>query len=133
MERNLNTLLQDRVFHHFYQISQIPRGSGNEEAVAKYVESFAKESSLEVIRDSANNVFIKKPASKGYENAPAVLLQGHTDMVCEKNEETVHDFLTDPIKLVLDGDTLTADGTTLGADDGVAVAMMLGRAGGGRR
>ncbi len=123
--RILENLSPERVFYYFEEISNIPRGSGNEEAAAKYIEDFAKMHGLAVTRDGANNVFIKKSASAGYEDAPAVLLQGHTDMVCEKNEDTVHDFLCDPIKLVLDGDTITADGTTLGADDGVAVAMML--------
>lgn len=115
----------ERVFYYFEELSAIPRGSGNEEAAAKFVESFAKERSLDVVRDGNNNVFIKKSASAGYEAAPAVLLQGHLDMVCEKNSGTVHDFLRDGIKLVLDGDTLSADGTTLGADDGVAVAIMM--------
>lgn len=123
--RILENISPSRVFFYFEKISQIPRGSGNEEAVAKYIESFAQSCGLEVIRDTSNNVFIKKKAAAGYENAPTVLLQGHTDMVCEKNADTVHDFLSDPIKLILEGDTLTADGTTLGADDGVAVAMMM--------
>ncbi len=123
--RILENIAPERVFYYFEEISGIPRGSGNEEAAAKYVENFAKSHGLEVMRDQSNNVFIKKKASKGYEDAPTVLLQGHTDMVCEKNEDTVHDFLKDPIKLILDGDTVTADGTTLGADDGVAVAMIL--------
>lgn len=118
-------LKPERVFFFFEEISKIPRGSGNEEAVAKYIESFAKELSLEVIRDGVNNVFVRKPAHSGFENAPVVLLQGHTDMVCEKNAGTVHDFEKDPIKLCLEGDILSADGTTLGADDGVAVAMMM--------
>lgn len=123
--RILENLSPERVFYYFEELSAIPRGSGNEEAAAKFVETFAKEHSLEVTRDSANNVFIKKAASKGCEGAPAVLLQGHLDMVCEKNSDVVHDFLRDGIKLVLDGDMITADGTTLGADDGVAVATMM--------
>lgn len=123
--RILENLEPSRVFYYFEEISRIPRGSGNEEEVAKYIESFAKERGLYVLRDKMSNVFIKKEASKGCEAFPSVLLQGHTDMVCEKNSDTVHDFLNDPIKLVLDGDRISADGTTLGADDGIAVAMML--------
>lgn len=123
--RVLENISPERVFFYFEEISRIPRGSGNEEAIAVYIENFAKEKGLFAVRDNNNNVFVKMPASAGYEKAPAVLLQGHTDMVCEKNEDTSFDFLSDPIKLVLDGDILSADGTTLGADDGVAVAMML--------
>lgn len=123
--RILENLEPSRVFYYFEEISRIPRGSGNEEAVAKYIENFAKERDLYVLRDKNNNVFIKKEASSGCKDFPKVLLQGHTDMVCEKNSDTVHDFLSDPIKLILDGDRISADGTTLGADDGIAVAMML--------
>ncbi len=125
----MNYVLKDREpqapLHFFEEISQIPRGSGNEEAIASYIENWAKERNLYVDRDECNNLFIKKPATPGYENAAPVLLQGHTDMVCEKNSDTVHDFEKDPIKLVVDGDYLKADGTTLGADDGVAVSYIM--------
>ncbi len=114
-----------RLFEIFEEISSIPRGSGNEKEIADYICSFAKDLGLFCLRDQNNNVFVRKNAGKGYENAPAFLLQGHTDMVCEKNAVTVHDFATDPIKLYVDGGFLKAKGTTLGADDGVAVAMML--------
>ena len=123
--RILSGIEPERVFYYFEELSAIPRGSGNEEAAAKFVESFAKDHGLDVIRDEANNVFIRKGATTGHDGAPAVLLQGHLDMVCEKNEGTDHDFLRDGIKLILDGDTVSADGTTLGADDGVAVAIMM--------
>lgn len=109
----------------FEKLCSIPHGSGNEEAISKYIYDFAKERGLWAYRDSANNVYIKKPASKGYENAPSVLIQGHMDMVCEKEEGVEHNFLTDPLKLVYDGDWLKAEGTTLGGDDGVAVAYAL--------
>lgn len=128
IEQNLAlaaTLQPARVMQYFAEISNIPRGSGNEAGVADYLVSFAKARSLECYRDEANNVLIKKAATAGRENAPAILLQGHTDMVCEKNGDTVHDFLTDPIRLRLDGDRLRADGTTLGGDNGIAVAYML--------
>ena len=125
----MNYILKDRepkaALHFFEDISQIPRGSGNEDAIAKYLENWAKERNLEVSRDDHNNVFIKKPATPGYENAAPVLLQGHTDMVCEKNSDVDHDFEKDPIKLVVNGDYLKADGTTLGADDGVAVCYIM--------
>ncbi len=123
--RILKNIEPERVFYYFEELSAIPRGSGNEEAAARFVESFAKEKGLVAVRDKNNNVFVKKPAKAGYEASPAVLLQGHLDMVCEKNGNVVHDFERDGIKLILDGDTITADGTTLGADDGVAVAIMM--------
>lgn len=113
------------VLRYFSAISAIPRGSGNEEAVARYVEDFAKSHGLFCVRDNWNNVYVRRPASVGYENAPAVVLQGHLDMVCEANANVTHDFTTDPIRFVLEGDILHADGTTLGADNGVAVAIML--------
>ena len=113
----------DNVLKFFEAINQIPRGSGNEKGVSDYIVSFAKERGLWVHQDSANNVIIKKGATKGYENAPTVVIQGHMDMVCVKNPDVVHDFLKDPIKMIYEGDYLRADGTTLGADDGIAVAM----------
>lgn len=120
-----NHLNPKEVFYYFEEISRIPRGSGNEQAVAEYVEAFAKARGLFVIRDKNNNVFVRRPASHGRENSPAVVLQGHLDMVCEANSNVVHDFTKDPIQLLLDGDILRANGTTLGADNGVAVAIML--------
>jgi len=113
------------VFKYFSQISKIPRGSGNEKGISDYLVSEAKKLGLEVIQDKALNVIIKKPGTKGYENSPGVILQGHMDMVCEKNKDTVHDFTKDEIKLRVDGDYLYATGTTLGADNGIAVAMGL--------
>lgn len=114
-----------RVFHYFEAISAIPRGSGNTKAVSDYCVRFAKEHGLEVTQDALNNVIIKKKASAGYENHAAVILQGHLDMVCEKEAGLDFDFLRDGLRLRLDGDLLSAEGTTLGADDGIAVAMIL--------
>jgi dipeptidase D len=114
-----------KVFRFFEEISRIPRGSGNEKAVSDYLVSFARSKGLEVIQDAALNVIIKKPGTPGYENAPAVIVQGHMDMVCDKNKATIHDFEKDPIKLKIEGDMLYADGTTLGADDGIAAAYGL--------
>ncbi len=113
------------VFRYFEEISAIPRGSGNEKQISDYLVRFARAHGLEVIQDKALNVIIKKPASPGYENAPTVILQGHMDMVCEKNKGTVHDFTKDPIKLRIVEDMLYAQGTTLGADDGIALAYVL--------
>jgi dipeptidase D len=112
-------------FHFFEEIAAIPRPSGREQEIADYLCAFAREHALFVYRDAANNVLIKKPATKGRENEPALLLQAHTDMVAEKNEDVLHDFTRDPIRLVREGNILHADGTTLGADDGSGVAVML--------
>ena len=112
-------------FRYFEEISAIPRESYHEEKIADYLVNFAKARGLECYRDEAHNVFIKKPATKGQENRPPILFQGHTDMVCEKDGGVKHDFFNDPLELYIDGKFLRACGTTLGADDGVAVAMML--------
>ena len=110
---------------YFEDISAIPRGSNNEAGIADFIVSKASELGLYSRRDKANNVVVKKPATKGFENCEPVLFQAHIDMVCEKNSDTVHDFTKDGLKLQLDGDILTAKGTTLGADDGKGVAYML--------
>ena len=114
-----------KVFSYFKQLSDIPRGSGNEAAAARFVARTAENLGCSAVIDEANNVFVTAPASAGYEDHAPIMLQGHLDMVCEANRDTVHDFMTDPIKLVLNSDILSADGTTLGADNGVAVAIML--------
>ena len=110
---------------YFEEISAIPRGSGNEKQISDHMVEFAKKLGLEVHQDKAYNIYIKKPASPGYENAPTVVMQGHMDMVCEKNNDTEHDFLTEGIKLITEGDWMRADGTTLGGDDGAAIAMQM--------
>lgn len=125
MEYIVKGFKPENLFRYFEEICAIPHGSGDERRIAEYIENFARERGLYVIRDSVNNVFVRKNATEKYKNAAPILLQGHTDMVCEKNSDTVHDFLTDPLKLRLEGNFLTADGTTLGGDDGIAVAMML--------
>ncbi len=123
--RVLEGLKPDKVFYYFEEISQIPRGSGNEKQISDYLLNLAKSKGWEVIQDEHLNIIIKKPASKGYENAPVVMLQGHMDMVCEKNEGVLHDFEKDPIKLrIIDGNIYGTD-TTLGADNGIAVAYCL--------
>ena len=114
------------VFRFFEEISAVPRPSYHEEKIADYLVEFAKARGLFYVRDSLHNVLIKAPATKGCENLPPLLFQGHTDMVCEKNANVEHDFLKDPLKLYLDETGfLRARGTTLGADNGIAVAMML--------
>lgn len=123
--RALVNVEPDEVFQYFEEISNIPRGSGDERRISDYLVSFAKEHKLEVIQDKALNVIIKKPGTKGYEESPGVVIQGHMDMVCEKRPDVTHDFLTDPIQLKIVEDMIYADGTTLGADDGIAVAMGL--------
>ncbi len=114
-----------KLMRYFEEISAIPRGSYHEEGIAAYLVDFAKARGLRVHTDSARNVLIDLPATEGYEHEPALLLQGHTDMVCEKNEGVDHDFLKDPLKLYVKDGWIRAEGTTLGADNGVAVAAML--------
>ena len=114
------------VFDFFREISDIPRGSGNEKGIAEHLVSFAEKRGLYCVKDDANNVFIRKGATSAELSSKApVVLQGHTDMVCEADAEVVHDFLRDPIEFIRNGDLLTASGTTLGADNGVAVAIMM--------
>ena len=113
------------VFKYFEKMSDIPRGSGNEKEISDYLVSFAKEHKLEYIQDSALNVIISKKATAGYEKSPIIVLQGHMDMVCEKNADVKHDFMKDPLKLRIVDDMVMATGTTLGADNGIAVAMGL--------
>lgn len=124
-ERVLKGFEPEPLFAFFEDICAIPHGSSNEEKIADYICDFAKQRGLEYYRDSIHNVLIKKEGSAGFENAPPVLLQGHTDMVCEKNSDTIHDFEAEGLKLKVDSGWLYAEGTTLGADDGTAVAAML--------
>lgn len=121
----LDQLNPKEVFAYFETICGIPHGSGNTSAIVDYCVRFAEERGLSWYRDTANNLVIRKPASPGYENSETIILQGHTDMVCEKNPDVDFDFTKDGIKLIVDGDTLRADGTTLGGDNGIAVAMCL--------
>jgi dipeptidase D len=113
------------VWKYFAEIARIPRCSKHEERMTRYVLDTAKRLGLEATADAVGNVVVRKPASPGRERAPMVCLQGHLDMVCEKNKDTKHDFAKDPIELVRTGDVLMANGTTLGADNGIAVATNL--------
>lgn len=125
MDNSLTDLEPARLWKHFLALAKIPRGSGNEAAAAQYCAEAAGAMGHEVSRDAVGSVIVRKKAAKGKENAPGVVLQAHLDMVCEKNEETVHDFLRDPIQVYRDGDLLRAGGTTLGADNGIGVAAAL--------
>ena len=125
MSHALEGLKPEALWRHFKEISRIPRGSKNEAAAARHVMEAAQRFSLEASQDEAGNVVVRKPASAGREGVRSLCLQGHLDMVCEKNADRDHDFLRDPIRLVRDGAFLRADGTTLGADNGIAVATML--------
>ncbi len=121
----LESLEPKLLWKQFAALSAIPRGSKNEKAVAEYVVSEANRLGLETKRDNIGNVFVFKKAHLGMHRFHTCILQGHLDMVCEKNEDTVHDFLTDPIRLRVEGDILRATGTTLGADNGIGVAAAL--------
>ena len=121
----LQNLEPKAVFQYFEEISNIPRGSGNEKGISDYLLNFGKELGLESIQDEALNVIIKKPGTPGYENAPTVIIQGHMDMVCEKNNGVEHDFEKDPLKLRIVDDYIYATDTTLGADNGIAVAYAM--------
>ena len=121
----LSQLEPQKVFDYFYQITQVPRPSKKEEKIREYVIGIAKKLNREFQEDAAGNIVIRKPASQGYETSPAVVLQGHVDMVCEKTKDAAIDFDNDPIQVHIDGDYIKAHQTTLGADNGIAVATML--------
>lgn len=114
-----------KLLYWFKEISKIPRNSCEEEKIANYICNFAKKRNLEYRKDNLYNVLIKKKASKGYEDRDAIILQAHTDMVCEKTNNSNHNFQTDPINIIETEETLTAKDTTLGADDGIGVATLL--------
>ena len=128
MANILSSIDYKKVFHYFEEISNVPRGSYHNELISDYLVDFAKAHNLEHYQDELGNVIIIKEASEGYENAPAVILQGHMDMVCEKASGVEHDFETEGLKLrLVAGSTpeetfIEAEGTTLGGDDGIAMA-----------
>ncbi len=125
MDYKIKGYKPEKLFNFFEDICAIPHGSGNEKALSDFLVEFAKKRGLEVYQDNSLNVIIKKPACVGYENAPTVMLQGHIDMVCEKLASVDHDFEKDGLDLVVENGVLRANGTTLGADNGVAVALMM--------
>ena len=121
----IESLKPTLVWTHFDHIRQIPRCSKHEEKIRQYILEFAKKQGLQTRTDPVGNVVVLKPAAKGMENKPIAILQGHMDMVCEKNSDVTFDFTKDPIQLTINGDLLKAKGTTLGADNGIGVAMSL--------
>jgi dipeptidase D len=125
MERKLNNLQPNSIWNYFEAICQVPRPSKHEEKIIAFLEAFAAEKGLKIKKDEAGNVLISKPASAGFEDRQAVVLQSHLDMVCEKNSNVEHDFMTDPIKPYIDGEWVKAEGTTLGADCGIGIAASL--------
>ncbi len=125
MKEAIKGLQPQAMWEQFYEISQIPRCSKEEEKVREYVIELAKRNNLTYKMDEVGNVVVQKPASPGLEKKPMIVFQGHLDMVCEKNKGTEHDFSKDPIKLMRDGDWIKADGTTLGSDNGIGVAAAL--------
>jgi dipeptidase D len=125
MNKTIKDLQPKEVWNIFHELTQIPRPSGHEEKVRDYVEQFGKNLGLETLRDEAGNIVIRKPATPGMENHKGVILQGHLDMVPQKNSDKVHDFEKDPIETIVDGEWVKANGTTLGADNGIGVASVL--------
>jgi dipeptidase D len=122
---NITELKPELVWNFFHQITQIPRPSKKEEKIKAFLTDYAIKNKLQYATDWAGNILIRKPGTSGYENNPVVVLQAHMDMVCEKNPDVVHDFENDPIKTIIDGDWVRATGTTLGADNGIGMALML--------
>ncbi len=122
---DLKNIKPEKVFHWFHELNQIPRCSGDEKRASDFLVNFAKERNLEVYQDDAFNVIIKKPATKEYEKSDTVIIQGHMDMVCIKGKGSNHDFTKDPIEIIAEGDIMRANNTTLGGDNGIAVAYGL--------
>ncbi|HSG67137.1 MAG TPA: hypothetical protein VK994_00425, partial [Bacteroidales bacterium] len=125
MSSEIYSLKPERLWHYFGEILKIPRPSKKEEKIAAYLLGFGKSHGLETLRDATGNVIIRKPASPGKENIRSVVLQSHIDMVCEKNADTLHDFDNDPIEAYIENGWVKARGTTLGADDGIGIAVQL--------
>jgi len=125
MSKEITNLEPKALWEHFYQLTQIPRPSKKEAKIQEFIENFGKSLGLETIKDETGNIIIRKPATPGMENRKGVVLQGHLDMVPQKNNDTKHDFENDPIDAYVDGDWVTAKGTTLGADNGIGVAAAM--------
>ncbi len=118
-------LQSKKVFEYFLELCRIPHGSGNTKEISDYIKEFGEKRGLKCIQDDVNNIIIFKDASPGYEDEEPIMLQGHIDMVCEKTQDSDHDFLKDPIDVIREGDCLRADGTTLGGDDGIGAAVIM--------
>ena len=117
--------MNNRVFDIFAEICKVPRPSKHEERISQWLQDFAATHDIECVADEAMNVIMRVPATPGYEDREGVILQAHMDMVCEKNGDVQHDFMTDPIETSIDGEWLKAKGTTLGADNGIGISMAL--------
>ncbi len=117
--------MNQKVFDIFAEICKVPRPSKHEEQISRWLQSFAASHGIECVADEAMNVIMRVPATPGYEDREGVILQAHMDMVCEKNGDVAHDFMTDPIETYIDGEWLKAKGTTLGGDDGIGISMAL--------
>lgn len=125
MSQSITQLSPQAVWGYFHELTQIPRPTGHAHKAAEYVRQFGLNLGLETTMDEVGNVVIRKPATPGFENRPMVTLQGHIDMVPQKNSDVKHDFLTDPIQTIIDGEWVRANNTTLGADNGIGVAMAM--------
>lgn len=123
--RVLENVQPQKVFYYFEELAGIPHGSYHTKAISDYCMNFAKERELEAYQDAYNNVVIIKEATAGYESAEPIILQGHLDMVCEKENDTEIDFENEGLRLFIDGEFVKAKGTTLGGDDGIAIAYAL--------
>jgi dipeptidase D len=122
---NITDLEPKIVWRFFHEVTQVPRPSKKEEKIIAWLENFAARHGIECLKDCAGNILMRKPATAGYESCPVVILQSHVDMVCEKNADKSFDFDKDPIETIIDGEWLKANGTTLGADNGIGVAAQL--------
>ena len=125
MSSAIRNLEPSALWNRFADLNEIPRPSKHEEKVCEWLMKWAKEHHLEAWQDDVKNVFMKKPATQGMEDRQTVVLQSHIDMVCQKNNDTAFDFMTQGIKMVVDGDWVRAEGTTLGSDNGIGVATIL--------
>lgn len=121
----IKNLAPELVWNIFDQITKVPRPSKKEEKIRQWLVDFAKQHNIEYHLDATGNILMRKPATPGYEDHQTIVMQGHIDMVCEKNSNVDHDFENDPIETIIDGDWVKANGTTLGADNGVGVALSL--------
>jgi len=125
MSNEISKLTPTEVWENFYQLTRIPRPSHHEDQIRQYIADFGRNLGLETIQDGAGNVIIRKPATPGMEKRKGVILQGHLDMVPQKNSDKDHDFAKDPIEAIIDGEWVRANGTTLGADNGIGVAAAM--------
>ena len=122
---SIKDLKPTAIWQNFYKLTQVPRPSNHEEQARKFMLEWAKENNIEAEIDEVGNIIMRKPATPGMENRKGVILQGHLDMVPQKNEDTDHDFEKDPIQAYVDGEWVRAKGTTLGADNGMGVAAVM--------